>query len=331
MLDSHYPYGFRIEPPETDRRGIILAGGSGTRLHPLTQAVSKQLLPVYDKPMVYYPLSVLMLSGIREILVISTPEDLPLFRKLLGSGEQWGLSFDYAEQPRPEGIAQAFLIGEQFIGEHPVALILGDNIFYGHGLVDSLRRATERTAGATVFGYRVRDPERYGVVVFDDEDRVVDILEKPADPPSSYAVTGLYFYDSEVVEVARSLRPSGRGELEITDVNNLYLDRQALTVEKLGRGIAWLDTGTPDALMRAANFVETIEERQGLKIACVEEVAFRLGLIDAQRLRELVAELSPGNTYGRYLRRLAERHERAAVGGGVTVATWPGSRASEAG
>ncbi|MGH7543014.1 MAG: glucose-1-phosphate thymidylyltransferase RfbA [Gemmatimonadota bacterium] len=313
MLDSHYPFGFRIEPPATDRRGIILAGGSGTRLYPLTQAISKQLIPVYDKPMVYYSLSVLMLSGIREILVISTPEDLPLFRKLLGSGEQWGLSFSYAEQPRPEGIAQAFLIGEEFIEDRPATLILGDNIFYGHGLVDSLRRATARTEGATVFGYWVRDPERYGVVVFDDEDRVVDILEKPADPPSSYAVTGLYFYDSEVVDIARSLRPSGRGELEITDLNNVYLNRGALTVEKLGRGIAWLDTGTPDALMRAANFVETIEERQGLKIACVEEIAFRLGLIDGGRLRELVADVSPGNTYGQYLRRLADSYERAAV------------------
>jgi glucose-1-phosphate thymidylyltransferase len=313
MLDSHYPFGFRIQPPDTDRRGIILAGGSGTRLYPLTQAVSKQLLPVYDKPMTYYPLSVLMLGGIREILVISTPEDLPLFRKLLGSGEQWGLRFSYAEQPRPEGIPQAFLIGEEFIGDRSVALILGDNIFYGHGLVDSLRRASSRPVGATVFGYWVRDPERYGVVVFDDEDRVVDILEKPADPPSSYAVTGLYFYDSKVVEVARSLRPSGRGELEITDVNNVYLDNGELTVEKLGRGIAWLDTGTPDALMRAANFVETIEERQGLKIACVEEIAFRLGLIDARRLRELVAHLSPGNTYGQYLHRLANSYERATV------------------
>ena len=263
--------------------------------------------------MMYYPLSVLMLSGIREILVISTPEDLPLFRKLLGSGEQWGLRFSYAEQPRPEGIAQAFLIGEEFVEDRPVSLILGDNIFYGHGLVDSLRRATARTEGATVFGYWVRDPERYGVVVFDDEDRVVDILEKPADPPSSYAVTGLYFYDSKVADIARSLRPSGRGELEITDVNNVYLDNGQLTVEKLGRGIAWLDTGTPDALMRAANFVETIEERQGLKIACVEEIAFRLGLIDGGRLRELVADISPGNTYGQYLRRLADSYERSTV------------------
>ncbi|HET9582170.1 MAG TPA: glucose-1-phosphate thymidylyltransferase RfbA [Gemmatimonadota bacterium] len=314
MLDSHYPFGFRIQPPETDRRGIILAGGSGTRLYPLTQAVSKQLIPVYDKPMVYYPLSVLMLSGIREILVISTSEDLPLFRKLLGSGEQWGLRFAYAEQPRPEGIAQAFLIGEEFIEGRPVSLVLGDNIFYGHGLVDSLRRATARTEGATVFGYWVRDPERYGVVVFDDDDRVVDILEKPADPPSSYAVTGLYFYDSKVVNIARSLRPSGRGELEITDINNIYLDQGELTVEKLGRGIAWLDTGTPDALMRAANFVETIEERQGLKIACVEEIAFRLGHIDADRLRRLVAPLSEGNPYAAYLRRLADATERTAIG-----------------
>lgn len=313
MLDRHYPFGFRIERPATDRRGILLAGGSGTRLYPLTQAMSKQLIPVYDKPMIYYALSVLMLSGIREILVISTPEDVPLFRKLLGSGEQWGLRFAYAEQPRPEGIAQAFLIGEEFIGDRPVTLILGDNIFYGHGLVDSLRRATARETGATVFGYWVRDPERYGVVVFDDDDRVVDILEKPADPPSNYAVTGLYFYDSRVVDIARSLRPSGRGELEITDVNNVYLDRGELTVEKLGRGIAWLDTGTPDALMRAANFVETIEERQGLKIACIEEIAFRLGLIDGARLRELVADLSPGNTYGTYLRRLADGYEHATV------------------
>lgn len=313
MLDRHFPFGFRIERPATDRRGILLAGGSGTRLYPLTQAMSKQLIPVYDKPMVYYALSVLMLSGIREILVISTPEDVPLFRKLLGSGEQWGLRFAYAEQPRPEGIAQAFLIGEEFIEDRPVTLILGDNIFYGHGLVDSLRRATARETGATVFGYWVRDPERYGVVVFDADDRVVDILEKPADPPSNYAVTGLYFYDSRVVDIARSLRPSGRGELEITDVNNVYLDRGELTVEKLGRGIAWLDTGTPDALMRAANFVETIEERQGLKIACIEEIALRLGLIDGARLRELVADLSPGNTYGTYLRRLADGYEHATV------------------
>ena len=313
MLDSHYPFGFRIEPPATDRRGIILAGGSGTRLHPLTQAISKQLIPVYDKPMVYYPLSVLMLSGIREILVISTPEDLPLFQKLLGTGEQWGLRFTYAEQPRPEGIAQAFLIGEEFIGDRPVTLILGDNIFYGHGLVDSLRRANARESGATVFGYWVRDPERYGVVLFDDEDRVVDILEKPTDPPSNFAVTGLYFYDSRVVDFAHALRPSDRGELEITDLNVVYLEAGELTVEKLGRGIAWLDTGTPDALMRAANFVETIEERQGLKIACVEEIAFRLGLIDAPRLREAVSDLSPGNSYGRYLRRLADGYERARV------------------
>ncbi|CAN5258168.1 glucose-1-phosphate thymidylyltransferase RfbA [soil metagenome] len=313
MRASRYPFGFRIEPPSTDRRGIILAGGSGTRLYPLTRAVSKQLLPVFDKPMIYYPLSVLMLSGIREILVISTPEDLPLFRKLLGSGDQWGLEFSYAEQVRPEGIAQALLIAQDFIADRPVTLILGDNIFYGHGLVDSLRRATARTEGATVFGYWVRDPERYGVVDFDTEDRIVDIVEKPTEPPSNYAVTGLYFYDGDVVEITRSMRPSERGELEITDVNRAYLERGSLTMERLGRGVAWLDTGTPGALMRAANFVETIEERQGLKIACVEEVAFRMGLIDVDRLRGLIRPLSAGDSYGSYLREIADIYERAAV------------------
>ncbi|MBA3582954.1 MAG: glucose-1-phosphate thymidylyltransferase RfbA [Gemmatimonadetes bacterium] len=313
MRASRYPFGFRIEPPSTDRRGIILAGGSGTRLYPLTRAVSKQLLPVFDKPMIYYPLSVLMLSGIREILVISTPEDLPLFRKLLGSGDQWGLEFSYAEQVRPEGIAQALLIAQDFIADRPVTLILGDNIFYGHGLVDSLRRATARTEGATVFGYWVRDPERYGVVDFDTEDRIVDIVEKPTEPPSNYAVTGLYFYDGDVVEITRSMSPSERGELEITDVNRAYLERGSLTMERLGRGVAWLDTGTPGALMRAANFVETIEERQGLKIACVEEVAFRMGLIDVDRLRGLIRPLSAGDSYGSYLREIADIYERAAV------------------
>ncbi|MEE8316742.1 MAG: glucose-1-phosphate thymidylyltransferase RfbA [Syntrophobacteria bacterium] len=281
-------------------KGIILAGGSGTRLYPITRVVSKQLLPIYDKPMIYYPLSILMLTGLREILVISTPQDLPLFRDLLGDGSQWGLSFDYAEQPRPEGIAQAFLIGREFIGRDPVCLILGDNIFYGHGLPDKLRQAAAQKEGATIFGYWVKNPERYGVVTFDSEDQALDVVEKPEEPTSNWAVTGLYFYDHRVLEIAAGLEPSARGELEITDVNRAYLEMKALRVEKLGRGIAWLDTGTHETLMQAANFIETIEERQGLKVACVEEIAFRMGYIDAAQLETLARPLL-SNGYGQYL------------------------------
>jgi len=281
-------------------KGIILAGGSGTRLYPLTRVVSKQLLPIYDKPMIYYPLSILMLAGLREILVISTPQDLPLFRDLLGDGSQWGLSFDYTEQPRPEGIAQAFLIGREFVGRDQVCLILGDNIFYGHGLPDKLRLAAAQKEGATIFGYWVKNPERYGVVTFDSENRALDIVEKPKEPTSNWAVTGLYFYDNRVLEIAAGLEPSARGELEITDVNRAYLKMKALRVEKLGRGIAWLDTGTHETLMQAANFIETIEERQGLKVACVEEIAFRMGYIDAAQLETLARPLL-SNGYGQYL------------------------------
>jgi glucose-1-phosphate thymidylyltransferase len=281
-------------------KGIILAGGSGTRLYPITRVVSKQLLPIYDKPMIYYPLSILMLTGLREILVISTPQDLPLFRDLLGDGSQWGLSFDYAEQPRPEGIAQAFLIGREFIGRDPVCLILGDNIFYGHGLPDKLRQAAAQKEGATIFGYWVKNPERYGVVTFDSEDQALDVVEKPEEPTSNWAVTGLYFYDHRVLEIAAGLEPSARGELEITDVNRAYLKMKALRVEKLGRGIAWLDTGTHETLMQAANFIETIEERQGLKVACIEEIAFRMGYIDAGQLETLARPLLK-NGYGQYL------------------------------
>ena len=281
-------------------KGIILAGGSGTRLYPITRVVSKQLLPIYDKPMIYYPLSILMLAGLREILVISTPQDLPLFRDLLGDGSQWGLSFDYTEQPRPEGIAQAFLIGREFVGRDQVCLILGDNIFYGHGLPDKLRLAAAQKEGATIFGYWVKNPERYGVVAFDSENRALDIVEKPKEPTSNWAVTGLYFYDNRVLEIAAGLEPSARGELEITDVNRAYLKMKALRVEKLGRGIAWLDTGTHETLMQAANFIETIEERQGLKVACVEEIAFRMGYIDAAQLETLARPLL-GNGYGQYL------------------------------
>jgi len=286
-------------------KGILLAGGSGTRLYPLTRAVSKQLVPVYDKPMIYYPLSVLMLAGIRDILVITTPEDQAAFRRLLGSGEDLGIRIRYAAQERPEGIAQAFLIGREFIAGDSVALALGDNIFYGHGLPEVLRRAARRDRGATVFAYRVRDPERYGVVELDADGRGLSIEEKPQRPRSPWAVTGLYFYDESVVTVAAGLRPSRRGELEITDVNKAYLERGLLFVEKVGRGIAWLDTGTHDSLMQAANFIQAIEERQGLKVACLEEIAFRMGYITKEDVRAM-AEPMKQNGYGQYLLRVIE-------------------------
>jgi glucose-1-phosphate thymidylyltransferase len=288
----------------TNMKGIVLAGGAGTRLTPLTRVVSKQLLPVYDKPMVYYPLSTLMLAGIREILVISTPRDLPRFRELLGDGSQWGCRFEYAEQPRPEGLAQAFLIGSEFLGGSPVCLILGDNLLHGDRLADGLRAGAQVREGALVFGYRVKDPRRYGVIVLDASGRAVDIAEKPATIVSPYAVPGLYFYDGGVVEIARGLRPSARGELEITDVNRVYMGRGRLRVQVLGRGVAWLDMGTEGSLLQASNFIQTIEERQGLKVGCPEEVAWRQGWIDAAGLARLAEELG-GSEYGEYLRGLA--------------------------